>query len=235
MFGYRHTLAFLAIICSLPSVSCTEHPKERTPAVVKDADGNVYQTVTIGTQVWMVENLKSTRFSDGTPIPLLRDSVSWRGGTTSGYCWYKGDSAKYCRYGALYNWFAVNTGKLAPTGWHVPTDEEWIALCRYAYGICTYNETGGPSGVLKDTSGSPWGVYGATNRTGFTALPGGYRTFKGFFTSAGHAGGYAYWWTSNQDSSDKAWYHGVAFDTTTVYRHSGSKQYGFSVRCIKNQ
>ena len=105
-----------------------------TPNVV-DIDGNVYHTVTIGTQVWMVENLKTTRYNDGTAIPLVTDGTAWAALTTPGYCWYNNDSATYKNtYGALYNWYAVNTGKLAPTGWHVPTDSEWTVLTTYLGG-----------------------------------------------------------------------------------------------------
>ena len=105
-----------------------------TPNVV-DIDGNVYHTVTIGTQVWMVENLKTTKYNDGTAIPLVTDNTAWGALTTPGYCWYNNDSATYKNtYGALYNWYAVNTGKLAPTGWHVPTDSEWTVLTTYLGG-----------------------------------------------------------------------------------------------------
>ena len=140
--------------------------------LVTDIDGNVYQTVTIGTQVWMVENLKTTRYIDGTAIPLDTNSSTWGGLTTPGYCWYN-DSAIYGNtYGALYNWYAVNTGKLAPAGWHVPTDSEWTVLTTYLGGETV------AGGKLKDTGTTYWQSpnTGATNASGFLALPGGFRS-----------------------------------------------------------
>ena len=101
-------------------------------SMITDVDGNSYHTVKIGTQTWMVENLKTTKFNDGSPIPLIRDSSTWKASLTPGYCFYKNDSAKNkSTYGALYNWNAVNTGRLAPKGWHVPTDAEWTVLINY--------------------------------------------------------------------------------------------------------
>src|SRR5664279_2133742 len=88
------------------------------PAVVTDIDGNVYTTVTIGTQVWMVENLKTTKYNDGTSIPNITDGAAWESLTTPGYCFYNNEAANKTTYGALYNWYTVNSSKLAPTGWH---------------------------------------------------------------------------------------------------------------------
>ena len=109
--------------------------QQGTGGTVTDIDGNVYHTVTIGTQTWMVENLKTTKYNDGTAIPLVTDSTAWLNLTTPGYCWYNNDAATYKNtYGALYNWFTVNTSKLAPSGWHVPTDAEWTTLITYLGG-----------------------------------------------------------------------------------------------------
>ncbi|MFZ4572381.1 MAG: fibrobacter succinogenes major paralogous domain-containing protein [Bacteroidales bacterium] len=105
------------------------------PGTTTDVDGNLYHSVTIGTQVWMDENLKTTKYNDGSSIPLVTDSIAWINMTTPGYCWYHNNAAAYKNtYGALYNWYAVNTGKLAPTGWHVPTDAEWTILVAYLGG-----------------------------------------------------------------------------------------------------
>lgn len=96
---------------------------------VTDVEGNVYKTVKIGNQWWMAENLKTTRYSDGTKIPHVPDSLMWINLTTPAYCCYHNDAITYKNtYGALYNWFTINTGKLAPKGWHIPTDVEWTAL-----------------------------------------------------------------------------------------------------------
>src|SRR5271157_74086 len=102
---------------------------------VTDIDGNVYHTINIGTQEWLAENLRTTRYSDGSPIPLVTDSLTWGKLITPGYCWYNNDSATFGRtYGALYNWHAVNTKKLAPKGWHVPSDSEWTILINFLGG-----------------------------------------------------------------------------------------------------
>jgi len=106
-----------------------------TPSTVTDIDGNVYHIVAIGTQVWMAENLKTTKYNDGTFIPLVTDSTAWGNLSTPGYCWYNNDAATYKNtYGALYNWFTVNTGKLSPKGWHIPSDTEWETLITYLGG-----------------------------------------------------------------------------------------------------
>jgi len=105
---------------------------------ITDIDGNYYTTVTIGTQVWMVENLKTTKYNDGTGIPLVTDNTVWCNLSTPGYCWYNNDETTYKNpYGALYNWHTVHTGKLCPSGWHVPTDSEWITLTSYFGGMNT--------------------------------------------------------------------------------------------------
>jgi uncharacterized protein (TIGR02145 family) len=145
-------------------------------AAVTDTDGNVYHTVIIGTQEWMVENLKTRRFNDGSAIPLVASSSAWPTLTTAGYCWYNNDSAaNSATYGALYNWFAVNAGKLAPTGWHVPSDSEWNVLITYLGGESV------AGGRLKEAGTVHWNSpnAGATNEFGFTALPGGHRDLYG--------------------------------------------------------
>lgn len=141
-----------------------------------DQDGNFYKTVTIGMQVWMAENLKTTRFNDNTTIPLVSDSVEWIGSNTPCYCWYDNDADTYrVVYGALYNWYAIKTGKLCPKGWHVPSNEEWITLRTYLGG----EEIAG--GKMKETGTLHWQSpnAGASNFSGFTALPGGVRGIVG--------------------------------------------------------
>ena len=195
------------------------------PLTATDIDGNIYHTVTIGTQVWMVENLKTTRYNNGTVIPLVKDSAAWAALTIPGYCWYN-DSATYGNtYGALYNFYAVNTGKLAPTGWHVPTDSEWSVLTTYLGGDSV---AGGP---LKEAGTVHWASpnTGATNSTGFTALPGGYRMNDGAFVYIGLNG---YWWSSTYDGPGALFYREMSYDTTGVHRSFADVS--FSVRCIKN-
>jgi uncharacterized protein (TIGR02145 family) len=194
---------------------------------VTDTDGNVYHTVTIGTQVWMAENLKTTKYNDGSPIPLVTASATWASLTTPGYCWYNDSSTYGNTYGALYNWYAVNAGKLAPTGWHVPTDSEWEVLGNYLGGD---NVAGGP---LKEAGTTHWSFpnTGATNTSGFSALPGGCRSYDGPFNYIGFSG---YWWSSTAYGATNAWYRHMYYSNANVFRFYDSYTSGFSVRCVKD-
>ena len=173
-----------------------------------DADGNYYSVVKIGTQTWMVENLKTTKYKDGTTIPLVTDNTAWTALSTPAYCWYNNDATYYKNtYGALYNWYAVNTGKLAPTGWHVASDAEWTTLENYLIAN-GYNYDGTTSGnkiakALAATTNWTSSTYyvGAigndltkNNNSGFSALPGGYRYWGvGSFVAVGTNG---IWWST---------------------------------------
>lgn len=193
---------------------------------ISDIDGNVYNIVNIGAQVWMKENLKTTKYKDGTAIPLVTNNTEWSALATPAYCWYNNDEATYkAVYGALYNWHTVNTGKLCPTGWHVPTDAEWTTLTTYLGGESV------AGGKLKETGTIHWTTpnTGATNESGFTALPGGYRELDGSFKTINYNGN---WWSSTEASTSHVWYRGL-YETTTV-RSSHAKGVGFSVRCIKD-
>jgi uncharacterized protein (TIGR02145 family) len=205
---------------------------------VTDVDGNNYNTVTIGTQVWMKENLKTTKYNDNTTIPLVTDNTIWTALTTPGYCWYNNDATGYkATYGALYNWYAVdaasNGGKnICPTDWHVPTDAEWTTLTTYLGGESV---TGGKlksTGTIEGGDGlwfSP--NYGATNETGFTALPGGHRNFDGTFSGNGYSG---HWWSSTEYSSTNAFGQFIGCSYSDVFRLNYSEQSGFSVRCLRD-
>ncbi len=197
------------------------------PVTITDIDGNVYHTVAIGNQVWMAENLQTTRFNDGTAIPLVSGDSAWAADTTPGYCWYEGDSAAgRTTWGALYNWYSVNTGKLAPAGWHVATDTEWSTLMDFLGDSVA-------GGELKDTGTSLWSSpnTGATDQTGFSALPGGYRTYDGVFQSGGM---YGYWWSATANSAGLAWYRYVGYNYAPANRSYTDMNSGFSVRCVRN-
>jgi uncharacterized protein (TIGR02145 family) len=175
----------------------------------------------------MAENLKTTRYNDGTAIPLVTDNATWGNLTTPGYCWYN-DSATYGNtYGALYNWFAVNTGKLAPIGWHVPTDSEWEMLGNYLGGDSV------AGGKLKETGTTHWlsPNTGATNSTGFSALPGGYRYLNGTFLRVGFFGS---WWSATAHDALYSWYRTMFYDYTHVSRFNFSNQYAYSIRCVRD-
>lgn len=197
---------------------------------VTDIDGNVYETIRIGSQVWMAENLNVTRYNDSTEIPLKADVLTWADLATPGMSWYDNDQVNCTenKFGALYNWYAVNTGNLCPEGWHVPTDEEWATLIEY---LDPKNQLDG--GGLKETGTTHWGEpnKGATNESGFTALPGGFRNPNGVFERMGFEGS---WWTSTQYASLYAWYWNMYNNYTTVYRNKNDKNFGASVRCLKD-
>jgi uncharacterized protein (TIGR02145 family) len=195
---------------------------------VTDADGNVYHAVTIGTQTWTVENLKTTHYNDGTAIPNVTDNSTWNNLSTGAYCWYNNDSVTNKKtYGALYNWYAVNTGKLAPAGWHVPTDAEWDTLSAYFGG----DHVSG--GALKDTGTTYWKSpnTGATNRSGFSALPGGSRDYYDLFYYIGNCG---YWWSATAYSASWAYYRFLSFNFSYLYSANFTKSCGFSVRLVRD-
>ncbi len=196
---------------------------------VTDIDSNVYNTVIIGTQTWMTENLKTTKFNDSTAIPLVTDNTAWSNLTSPGHCWFDNDEASYkAIYGALYNWYSVNTGKLCPTGWHVPTDSEWKTLTDYLGGESV------AGGKLKEAGTMHWVSpnIGATNESGFTALPGGLRFMWGRFEDAGFI---AYWWSSTEINSGIARGRGMDFRESDVRSYIGGKDLGYSVRCLSNE
>ena len=211
-----------------------------------DADGNNYNVVTIGTQTWMVENLKTTKYNDGTSITYVTDNTAWSNLSTPAYCWYNNDAATYKnKYGALYNWYAVNTGKLAPKGWHVSTDAEWTTLENYLIAN-GYNYDGSTSGdyyansLAATTNWTTTTVIGAigtdlskNNRSGFSALPGGYRNSNG--GAFGNVGAYGVWWSSPEIYAGHAWSGAMFCDLGNfVYSAYSDNLNGFSVRCVRD-
>ena len=196
---------------------------------VKDADGNNYFTVKIGKQVWMAENLKTTRLNDGKAIQLVTDDEKWKALKTPGYCWYNNDERNKNIYGALYNFYAVKTRKLCPAGWHVPTEPEWAALLQYLGDPNTAGDK------LKEKGLDHWQNYfsEATNEYDFTALPGGMRFYSGTFPLYGDS--YAIWWTSTEFDEKQARNRGLHDTSSRVYNGYDNFASGFSVRCILDQ
>ena len=194
---------------------------------VNDTDGNLYHVIRIGGQDWMIENLRTTRYNDGTAIPLVTDNTAWGALITPGRCWYNNDSATYNNYGALYNWYTVNTGKLAPTGWHVASDTEWTILTNYLGGASI------AGGKLKEAGLAHWLTpnNGATNETGFSALPGGYRHYNGTFFLIGSNG---YWWSSSAGDAANSYARYMYYGSANVVRYYYYNSYGFSVRCVRD-
>jgi uncharacterized protein (TIGR02145 family) len=215
-----YVIAFLMV-----SVINTSNAQEGNTA--KDLDGNTYKMIKIGNQTWMAENLKTTKFSDGTTIPLVIDNAAWLGLNTPAYCWYDNDSTYKKTYGALYNGYTVNTGKLCPTGWHISSDAEWSALITYLGGD---NIAGGK---LKEKGTIHWSGPNpeATNESGFTALPGGSRYSNGFYFTIKNLG---YWWTSIEGKTLNGWYRSIYNRNSVVSRNYYDLTNGFSVRCVKD-
>jgi uncharacterized protein (TIGR02145 family) len=207
---------------------------------VTDIDGNVYKTVKIGSQVWMAENLKVTRYRNGDPIPNVTGASEWKRLSTGAYCNYDNNSSNASTYGRLYNWYAVNDRRnIAPAGWHVPTDEEWRQLEEYlGMSQSKENETGwrgsDEGGKLKERGTAHWKSpnNGATNSSGFSVLPGGYRYYldSAYITmsATGH------WWSAAACYSNYAWYRYLHYDYSAVARDYGNKRSGFSVRLLRD-
>jgi len=199
---------------------------------VKDADGNEYPVVKIGSQVWMAENLRSTKFNDGTPITYIKGENNWAAlhGELNrpAYSWYNDDSKSYKDlHGALYNWWAVKTNKLCPTGWHVPTDEEWSILVNFLGGDTI------AGAKLKSTSKADWldPNTGATNETGFNAKGTGYHSFLGSYI---YKGAVSYFWTSTEYDLHNSYFRLLYNDYANVLRSFLYNTSGFCVRCIQD-
>ena len=234
------------LFCIVTACDKTDDPGGDSPSAgtVKDADGNKYNTVKIGTQVWMVENLKTTKYNDGTSIPNVTDNGTWAGLSTGAYCNYDNLESNAATYGRLYNWYAVNTGKLAPAGWYVPTDDDWTILENYliangynydgtkdedkiAKSLCAKTNWG-----LWSEAGTPGAAPENNNSSGFTALPGGYR---GISNGTFHLiGKYGIWWSSTESSEYYAYNRGLIYTTRDLYRDYDYKGNGFSVRLVRD-
>lgn len=213
------TLAFFA---------CTIFLMQKTFAqTATDIDGNIYNVVTIGTQEWLQENLRTTKLTDGTPIALISDNTIWASSTTAAYCWYGNDQGMYGSiYGPLYNWYTVNTEKLCPSGWHVPNNAEWQTLIDFLGGASVAGNK------LKEAGTVHWNIpnTGATNESNFTALPGGQRGAYGVFDLVK---GSATFWTSTSTSPLNAETWALFFHSAYCQNVSDGKEAGKSVRCIK--
>ena len=202
---------------------------------VTDIDGNVYQTVQIGDQCWMAENLKVTKYRNGDPIPNVTDDMEWGILTSGAYGDYNNDVKYVDTYGRLYNWYAVDDShEVAPEGWHVPSDAEWKILVE-RLGFYSINAGGKMKsiGTIEEGTGL-WHFpnTGATNESGFSGLPGGYRSDQGGrFFGLGYV---AYFWSCTEYIGVYAWSRPLHYDNIQVFGYGVSKRRGFSVRCIKD-
>jgi uncharacterized protein (TIGR02145 family) len=195
---------------------------------VTDIDGNVYQTVKIGEQWWMAENLKVTHYRNGDAIPNVTDNTEWPNLSTGAWCSYNNDAGNVSTYGLLYNWYTVaDSRNIAPAGWHVPSDAEWQVLVDYLGGASV------AGGKMKETGTTHWYSpnTGATNENGFSALPGGCRNYVGEFNTIG---GLAYFWSFTESSSASACSRYLNANNSDIVRSINTKQYGCSVRLVRD-
>jgi uncharacterized protein (TIGR02145 family) len=230
---------------------------------VKDIDNNTYKTIQIGRQIWMAENLRTTKYSDGSNIPIVTDIMEWENNENNGnplqqpmMCWYDNDQTKYTtnKFGALYNWYAINPStngnkNVCPTGWHVPNDAEWDDLIMFLDPL--YKPTASPyvdqittAGRKMKSTGTQYWLSpnkGATNSSGFSGLPGGNRNPDGQFYDIGQLGE---WWSSTEykredlgipgvRNNDMALSRYLANENDEVYRTDYAMSCGLSVRCIR--
>ncbi len=230
----------MAIIFVLPTTlaSCNKDDSDKatwlnpslTYGSVTDQEGNKYATIRIGNQEWMAENLKTTKYCNGDPIPNVMNNTLWQNLVSGAWAHYNNDSQYDTTYGKLYNWFAVNDSRnVCPCGWHVPTDPEWTILADYLGGVSV------ASGKLKSTGTQYWKSpnKSATNESGFSGLPGGHRSTNGTFYNMGTFG---YWWSSTEFNSNpfSALNRDLYYNIQNFVWVHNYKKSGFSVRCIKD-
>jgi len=191
-----------------------------------DADGNEYKTVKIGNQTWMAENLHTTKYRNGDPIPNVTSNSDWKNKTSGAYCDF--DNTVNSLYGKLYNWYAVSDSRnIAPEGWHVPTDDEWKTLTAFVRADA--------GGKMKETGTMHWRFpnTSATNESGFTALPAGFRLgYDGTFNALGTTSDF--WSSTRFGDTSYAWDLRMAYNNAGTHRANISMTYGLSVRCLKD-
>jgi uncharacterized protein (TIGR02145 family) len=208
------------------------------PTTVTDIDGNVYNVVTIGNQCWMKENLKTTKYRNGSPITTNLNDTLWKTTTIGAMADYNDDTSNTAKFGKLYNWYAVaDPAGLCPIGWHVPTDAEWNILIKFldsgADTVTVGSSSSIAGGMLKDNATGLWYSpnVDANNVSGFTGLPGGARHTQGMYISIYSN---SYWWTSTQNFSASAWNRNLGYLVGDVNRYYVPKNGGFSVRCVRD-
>lgn len=216
-------------ILILQSCSSGSTDNNSNNSYVTDIDGNIYSTIIICNKKWTQTNLNVSHYRNGDVIPQVTNPIQWANLTTGAWCYYNNDSSNGAVYGKLYNWYAVNDSRgLAPDGWHIPTDSEWISLTSCIGGV-------GFGGKLKETGNAHWISPNteATNSSGFTALPAGQRSFyDGTFSFL--QSGTAWWSSTEAGNSSITWTRGLVNFWGTVSRNDMYKGFGISVRCVKN-
>jgi uncharacterized protein (TIGR02145 family) len=254
----NYFLLGMVIIFFLAAIACTKSPANPdspdNPGFVTDVDGNVYKTVKIGRQIWMAENLRVTKFNDGTAITKLTDSAAWyniyvNNLKTPIYCYYNNTTNpdSIAKFGALYNWYVLNTRKIAPRGWHVPSDAEWKILENYMV-LNGYNWDGStdtsvfPNKIAKAlATKTDWDTFPITgtigcdlsknNSSGFSAVPSKGRISNGMFQ---YPGSYGYWWSATEEDATYAWYRSLFNSYASLVRGPSNKGCGFCVRLVRD-
>ena len=208
-------------------INSSNESTSKCPEQIKDIDGNIYKTIKIGEQCWMQSNLKVTKYRDNTVIPKISDANSWAKLNIGARCSYENILSNSYIYGNLYNWFAVSDKrKICPVGWRVPKDSDWFILTDYLGGV-------NAGGKIKASGLKYWNSpnKGATNSSGFTALPSGRRNYDGSYSNIKY---HSFFWTSNVGViNTTAWNRNFYHDLSDVNRVDSDMNYGFSVRCIK--
>ncbi|NOX65592.1 MAG: hypothetical protein GXO85_07285 [Chlorobi bacterium] len=246
---FKTHLIILAITSLLFFVACSENstePKDdikqntNVSGTVTDIEGNVYKTVKIGSQWWMAENLKVTKYRNNETISKITDNSEWQNLSTGAFCSYENDDANIKVYGLLYNWFAVKRD-LAPKGWHIPSDDDWKELEMYLgmsrASVDTIFQRGSDEGgKLKETGTTYWQSpnKGATNEINFSALPAGFRSRFGQF---GYIGASSTFWSSTAYNINDPWLRTLGNTVSTILRERvyGQNGSGYSVRCVKDR
>jgi uncharacterized protein (TIGR02145 family) len=228
ILGATYYIRTFATNASGTAYSNTRTITTALPPVV-DIDGNYYDTVHIGNQIWLKQNLKTTRYRNGGSIPYVLGNTDWQALTTGAWSYYDHDATNNAVYGKLYNWYTTQGDTLCPTGWHVPSDAEWTSLTTYLGGESV------AGGKMKSVGTDYW-LYGfnigATNESGFLAFPGGWRNNEGGFFEIRT---YAFFWSATENTSSQAWSRLLNYSDSSVSRPGFFyKSYGASVRCLKN-
>jgi uncharacterized protein (TIGR02145 family) len=195
--------------------------------VVKDKDGNVYKTVKVGSMVWMAENLKVTRYSNGDPIPNIKEPKQWDTLKSGALCDLN-DNPPYTKaFGLIYNWYTISDNRnVCPAGWHIPSESEWVDLVSFLAG-----ENGKNVASIK-SKGKLSPALINLNENMFKVLPEGFRGYDGEFTGIGYGGGG--WWSATEAASETAFYHNVDYNTAGSQKMEGPKRFGYHIRCIKD-
>lgn len=228
----KKILLLFVVVGVLILFGCKKDEADPEPidVTVTDIDGNVYGTVMIGTQTWMKENLTVTQYNNGDDIPEIKNDNEWVNQTAGARCDYANNKDNAAIYGKLYNYYVIKDNRnVCPAGWHVPNDEEWATLVTNLSGIFY------AGGSMKEAGMAHWKDpnTAATNLSGFTALPSGYRDL-GFFSNT--LGEDCYWWTSTEEEeSVSAWYRNLYYNQSGgAYPGYASLKNGFSIRCVKD-